>query len=455
MIICTCFSRTITELGRTVQHSPLARVAIRAIPDDTLLEIFKFYVDHIYHEVALFRSKWYQTVHHMVKDIVAWHTLVHVCRKWRYVVFDSPRWLHLELLCTNRSPAKKMLVVRPALPIFINVANGGRCQWPGVTNVISALKRHDLVCRIRILGVPNSLLKSSAIKKQFPMLTDLTLHSYEDYEDNAPAIPDLFLGGSAPRLRSLEFAGIPFLFPALGRLLLSATDLVTFRLLDLPNSGYRDISPELLATNLSVLTKLQELSIDFRYPRSRADRERRHPPLLKRLVLPSLNEFSFKGNSEYLEDVVDRIDAPALDRVTITFFNQLVFDTPLLRDFVRRTEVFQESHRADVSFAGFHIELTLSRRGGVKNHHTLVVQISSRAIDWQLSSLARFCSTSITPLPTLEYLSIHTGPLWWKASIDGMDNAQWLELLHPFVTEGPGLIRVLSSACCARPGRTH
>ena len=69
---------------------------------------------------------------------------------------------------------------------------------------------------------------------------------------------------------------------------------------------------------------------------------------MKRLVLPSLTEFNFKGDSEYLEDIVGRIDAPALDRFTITFFNQLVFDTPLLRNFFSRTEVFQETHRAEV-----------------------------------------------------------------------------------------------------------
>ena len=277
-------------------------MTVSALPDDALLEIFKFYVDQIY-------------------DKDAWHTLVHVCRKWRYVVFSSPRWLHLELRCTNKSPAKTMLDVWPALPIVIDayITNSRRS---GVRNLIAALKRHDLVCRINIWGVPHSLLKSAAMKKRFPELTDLTIRSNED---NTPVIPDSFLDGSAPRLQSLEFRGIPFPFPALGKLLLSATNLVTLRLFDIPHSGY--ISPDLIVTSLSALTRLQELFIDFRSPRSRADRERRHPSLLKRVVLSSLTELYFKGDSEYLEDVVGRIDVSSLARFTITFFNQLVFAT--------------------------------------------------------------------------------------------------------------------------------
>ena len=391
-----------------MKHSP--RVPINALPDDAFLEIFKFYVDRIRH-----------------KD--AWHTLVHVCRKWRYVVFSSPRWLHLELRCTNKSPVKKLLDIWPALPIVIDayITNSRRS---GVRNLIAALKPHDVVCRIKIWRVPNSLLKSAAMKKRFPKLAGLMLSSNES---NAPVIPRSFLGGSAPRLRSLDFSGIPFPFPALGKLLLSATNLVACHLLDIPNSGI--ISPDLIVTTLSTLTRLRKLSIGFRSPRSRADRERRHLSLLKRLVLPSLTDFYFEGDSEYLEDIVGRIDAPALDSVTIYFFNQLVFDTPLLRDFFGRTKPFQEPHRADV-LVSIAIKFRLFQLKGTAEHCMLEVTISSKVAEWQLSSLAQFCSSSLPPLPTLERLSIRdkesilVRPEWAR----DMESSPWLELLHPFVT---------------------
>ena len=388
-----------------MQYSP--RVTISALPDDALLEIFKFHVDQIY-------------------SADGWHTLVHVCRKWRYVVFASPRWLRLELLCTNRNPVKRMLDIWPALPIVIE-AHIDNSRRSGVTNIIAALKRHDLVCRIDIWGVPNSLLKSAAIKKRFPQLTDLALWSNEE---NAPAIPDSFLGGSAPRLRSLEFRGIPLPFPALGKLLLSTTDLVSLCLEDIPISGIS--SPQQIVTNLSALTKLHDLWIYFRSPRSRADRERRHSTLLKRLVLPSLAEFYFKGDSEYLEDIVGRMDTPALGKVTITFFNQLVFGTPLLRDFFSRMVVLQEPHRAEVCFTPSSVNFMLFQRNGMGGHHILEVGISCFVSEWQLSSLAQFCGTSLPPLPTLERLSIRENVAGlWK---DDMESSQWLELLRPFVT---------------------
>jgi len=389
------------------------RGTISTLPDDVLLGIFKSYVTGYVDQDY---------------DKDEWHTLVHVCRKWRYVVFAFPRWLRLELRCTNKIPVKKMLDVWPALPIVIDAKITNKWR-SGVTNVIAALKGHDLVCRIKFWGVPNWLLKSAVIKKPFPELTDLALHSNEE---NAPIIPDLFLGGSAPRLQSLEFRGIPFLFPALGRLLLSATDLSTFRLLNVPISGY--ISPELIVTALSALTRLQELFINFRSPRSGADREHPPPSLLRRLVLPSLTEFHFKGDSEYLEDIVGRMDAPALDRVAVTFFNQLVFDTPLLRDFFSCTELFQKPDRADVFFTRSSIDFTLSQGEGILDRRILEVGISSSVPEWQLSSLAQFLSASLPTLPTLERLSIHADFSFSSQYFPSdMENNQWLELLRPFV----------------------
>jgi len=387
-----------------VQRSP--RGTISTLPHHVLLEIFKFYVDQIFHADA-------------------WHKLVHVCRHWRYVVFASPRWLRLELRCTNRSPVKKM-DVWPALPIVIDgyITNSRRS---GVRNLITALKRHDLVRKIKIWGVLNSLLKSAAMKKRFPELTDLKLFSDED---DAPVIPDSFLGGSAPRLKSLEFRGIRFLFPVLRELLLSATDLVTLRLLDIPSSGI--VSPDQIVTSLSAMTCLQELSIGFRSPRP--DQERRHPSLLNRFVLSRLTTFYFKGDSEYLENIVGGINAPALDGVQITFFEQPVFDTPLLRDFFSRAEAFQESHQAGVVVTSSAIKFMLFQPGGEAKRCMLEVMISSRVAERQVSSLAQFCSTSLPPLPALEHLFFRLDVLWGRQSSGLLGSALWLELLHPFVT---------------------
>ena len=386
--------------------SPL--VTISVLPDDALLEVFKFYVDQFHHEDA-------------------WHLLVHVCRRWRCLVFASPRWLHLELRCTNRSPVKKMLDIWPAVPIVINASIGATQRW-GLNNIVAALKRHNLVCRITIGDVPDSLLKSGVMKKRFSKLTHLVLRSFEE---NVPVIPDSFLDGSAPRLRVLHFRRIPFPFPALGKLLLSATNLVTLLLEDIPKLGY--ISSKRITRVLPSLTMLRHFSIGYRFPRSHADRSRQHPPLLKRLVLPSLTEFSFKGDSEYLENIVGRIDTPSLESVNITFFNQLIFSTPLLRDFFSRTTIPQEPHRAEIWFFGYHIDICLFQRERPAGCHMLKVVLLSRVPEWQLSSMAEFCSTSLPPLPTLERLRI-VAPRPTADLPRDMESSQWLELVRSFVT---------------------
>jgi hypothetical protein len=105
-----------------------------------------------------------------------------------------------------------------------------------VGNIIALLERSDLVRRISQVHV---LVYSSrelediweAMPVPFPELTHLMLHHYVQTEPVLP-LSDTFLGGSAPRLRSLKLDGIPY--PGLPKLLLSATHLTSLYLGDIP-----------------------------------------------------------------------------------------------------------------------------------------------------------------------------------------------------------------------------
>ena len=92
------------------------------LPDVALLEIFDFYLD----------GEWME----------AWHTLVHVCQKWRNVVFGSPRRLNLELSCTGRTPVRETIDAWPRLPI--SVWGHGHNKW-GMDNIIAALEHNDRI----------------------------------------------------------------------------------------------------------------------------------------------------------------------------------------------------------------------------------------------------------------------------------------------------------------------
>jgi len=343
-------------------------------------------------------------------------------------VFASPHRLKLQLLCTIKNPLQKTLDIWPELPIVIGgdliMSTPHSKPWYA-NNIIAALKQHDRVAKIDMNEIPRSLLtrlRATEMRDPFSALTSLRLHSSLD----APALPDSFLGGSTPRLQTLSLCGIPF--PALPSLLLSTRDLVELRLWNIPLFGH--ISPDAMVTCLSALTRLKSLVLTFQSPRSRADRENRLVLRLTRPVLPTLTSFNFAGDTEYLEHIVGQIDTPLLAQFKITFFHQLVYDTPLLHRFIGRTEMFK-AHRAELIFGACEVEAKLYPRNDD--------EISSLAIckpfDWSLSSVgvAQVCDLALSTLPTLdlEHLKIRI-VLGWDD--DDVENAQWVALLHPFTS---------------------
>lgn len=244
-------------------------------------------------------------------------------------------------------------------------------------------------------------------------------------DEAAPVISDSFMDGCAPGLRYLELEHIPF--PGLPKLLLSATHLIELYLSIIPHPGY--ISPEAMVTSLSMLINLETLSLQFQSPRSHPDWEDRPPSPTTRSVLPSLTYFRFKGVSEYLEDLVARIDALRLNGLDVTFFNQIDFDTPQLAQLISRTSTFKAPNEASVFFRDSAASVTLLSQTAV--HEGPEIAISCRESDWQLSSLAQVCASSMPLLSTVEKLYIQSVP-WpgpWK---NGIENTQWLEFLRSF-----------------------
>ena len=390
------------------------------LPDDVLLDIFHFHVVQPWEERK-----------HEEKTMKAWQSLVHVCRRWRSVVFGSPRRLNLRLVCSSSTPAGDTADIWPALPLVIEDWND---DIGSVDNIVALLERSDLVRRITqitLWGLSSSQLEdtSEAMQVPFPELTVLLLHRYDGNEQVLP-LSDSFLGGSAPQLRSLYLNYIPY--PGLPKLLLSATHLTDLHLHDIPHSGY--ISPEAMVACLSTLTSLERLSLGFESPLSRPDMESRRLRPQTRTVLPVLGLFRFRGVGEYLEDLVACIDAPRLGSLDITFFNDIVFDTPQLTQFIRLTPTFKAFDIASVVFLGYTATITLSRAHKLPNG-TFKVGISCRELDWQLSFLEQVCTSSLPPLSTLEDLYIMEGPKgrpWPQDWKDITDYAQWLELLHSF-----------------------
>jgi hypothetical protein len=377
------------------------------LPDDVLLEIFDF----------LLREN---------RRIEEWMTLAHVCQRWRSVIFQSPLRLNLQLLCTPTTRARD-LNIWPPLPLIIDDYSIFSDEI-GVDNIMAALDHTDRVCQITLKYFSNPKLEyvvnSAAMQKTYPDLTNLELSVYDD--ESRPMIPDSFLGGTAPRLRSLQLFNVPFL--GLPKLLLSTTHLVDLDLY-IPRFGY--IPPETMATSLFALTNLEFLRLKFRYPRPRPSLESRRPPPLTRSILPSLTKVEFEGVSEYLEEILARIDVPRLNELDITFFNQIIFDTPQLFQFISRRPTLRALEKGHITFDSAAVSVRFSSE--TSDYGVLNVRILCTASEWQLSSLEQVCTSSLPPVSTLEDLYIVEGgyrPPRWQ---DDVENTVWLDLLRSFV----------------------
>src|SRR5580658_3171360 len=108
--------------------------------------------------MILYRNKW---------EIEAWILLVHVCRRWRCLVFRSPRRLNLQLCCTQETPAKETMDVWPALPL---VVIDYMSQYPisGMDNIITVLGQSNRVCEVLLSGLAGWQLEEVLAAMQVP-----------------------------------------------------------------------------------------------------------------------------------------------------------------------------------------------------------------------------------------------------------------------------------------------
>lgn len=394
-----------THPSATPSMSPLAlksaKSTIHILPDDVLLEIFDFCRG----------SNEYCTQR-------VWRPLVHVCRRWRHIIFASPGHLHLLLVCDIGMPVRKSLDIWPSLPIALLYSPKDK---EDTDNIIAAFKRHDRISWIALNKLTSPVLEQfvRVMQKPLPTLTGLHLRSFDEM-DPSPVVPDAFLGGSAPELKNIFLEGVAF--QALPRLVASATYLTKLRLHRIPDIGY--IEPEVMATCLTALPKLEELHIEFQSPRSRPPRIR--PRLRTRTNLLALTYFLFRGDSTYLEDLIAQIEAPNLDGLKIRFFMDFILAIPKLHDFISSVERFKQPKWA-------HLELYLwPFRIALGFPTSLELGTSCDRLEERVSWMARLCNALSLHISHVECLEI-TGDTDSQVELhESMVSMRWLALFRSF-----------------------
>ncbi|KAI0270303.1 hypothetical protein BGY98DRAFT_264291 [Russula aff. rugulosa BPL654] len=360
---------------------PYNRRTIDVLPDEVLLAIFDFYVVP-YQDVDLFDAVVGEQ--DAVKRIESWQSLVHVCRRWRGLVFGSPRRLNLQLYYdSERSATKTLDVWPPCLSSF-------RDMFPKRRWIVSSLNSSTAIAFVKSVSAATQLRKLTNFGRQcrchsrssqictfhleaFPMCQFFPIHSWVDLPhayDTSPWIPFHF--------RHYQNY---FCLPR------------TSSILSLRYSSFRVLFTEAMATCLFVLTSLESLRLEFESPQSSPDQENRRSPPRTLPVLPALSFFSFKGVNEYLEELVARVDTPRLYQF--------------------RSSTLRAPNKAHVFF----------------DSQTAWIKLQPQASNEEYFEI---CATSSPLFFTTENLFISEGydaPLDWKG---GIENIEWLELLLPF-----------------------
>ena len=290
------------------------------LSDDILLEMFGFILRH-----SDFQWKW--------------RRLLHVCRRWRQIIFLSPLRLDLQLLCTFGTPVRKCLGYWPAFPLVIDYSmSRNKSLDRGITpkdvdDIFAALEQRDRVRHIN-LSVSSSLMAVlfAVMEEPFPALTHLLLSCTdpdkvqvledededEDGDGDGLVIPSNFLSGSAPRLHEISFFNIPF--PTIPAIISSASGLVKLQLENVPWTPFPP--PEAMVSCLAVLTRLEDISIEFQSQLSTRRRNHLRPSPETRVVLPVVASILYKGDNTYLEDFVARINTPLLNSIDIMYSDE-------------------------------------------------------------------------------------------------------------------------------------
>ena len=393
------------------------RTHVNILDDDSLLQIFRYY--RLEDE-----DDWYLRL--------SWRKLVHVCRRWRYLMYGESSYMDMCLLFTNGSPSMDPPSHLPhLLPLVIVCSDRTKTMTRnGEDNIHLGIQQHGRVRQV-LLRAPSSSLRVwlEPMNEHFPGLRDLSLFSTTT-EEMSLVLPELL---QAPDLRHLSLHGVGL--PRGLSLLSSMISLSTLSLTHIRSSCY--FPPGHLVTQLQGLPYLEELSIGFAIPIPQlplpSSEEKLLPSPTLPVALPTLKRFTFRGEDDYFDNPIARIDTPLLEQLSLTLLYDIAFTLVNLTEFIHRTKGI-----------GCLVARVIHNEDGTSLHTSnyeaqdigkLSLNVDCKSLDWTIHSAAQVCSA-------LEKVLSSVGELTLYLDVDGMpsdweitrDDKQWHELLLPFIS---------------------
>ena len=412
------------------QHDPYTNrphiPSIHILDDDSLLRIFFFYRLVLFGEFEddhMFRLQARECAHGRW-----WHKLIHVCRRWRYLVFASASHLGLCLVCTHGTPVADMLAYFPPLPLVIYHTDFAReMTAEDEEGIILALQHRDRVRRISLkIPTPNLKKVLLSMDDEFPILEYLDIGRLIKHNMSL-VLPKTF---QAPHLRHLIL--INFAIPIRSPLLTTAVGLVTLSLDWIHPSAY--FPPNDLLQRLSLMPQLEVLWIGFHSPVPNREVEMQllDTPTMTHITLPNLRWFAFQGVSAYLEALLPWMTTPLLEVLQILFFNQLTFSFTHLLQFISTRENLT-FRSAGFWFSPHALTMEVYPDHGAKTC-ALGMKVLCDHLDWQVASAAQIYDALRTAFSAVECIILRDGsgfsPL--EDRENAPDRTHWRELLRSF-----------------------
>ena len=346
-------------------------------------------------------------------------------------MFDLSSHLDICLFLTNHSPSVDTLSHLPPIPLIIDYSDTTTTMTlQDEDNICLGLEGHDRVRRVG-LQAPSSGFRLWLLRMDqlFPRLSDLSLlSSTAETDEMSQVLPETL---QAPNLRRLSLHGIGL--PTGLSFLSSAIALSTLSLTHIRPSCC--FPPGQLVTQLKGLPHLEELSIGFAIPISLPSSQGELlPSPIPPVTLPALRWLTFRGVDAYLDNLVAQVNAPLLERLSLTLYFDLTFTLVNLTDFIHRTEGFRWLV-AQVIFNsdGVSIDVDYIEQQGV-GKSSFHVNVNCEPVDWQIDSATQICSTLGGLLSTVQELTVDLRdfgmPSEWESTLE---DVPWHELLLPFI----------------------
>ena len=393
---------------------------INCLPDEILLEVFDSYRQNF--DDQQYDKQW--------RKKYAWFNLVHVCRRWRAVVFASCSRLDLNIVVGPEKPDQIETTLSRyfKLPILVDYSSrpggryGPRREITGsvLWRMRAALRERDRVRAISFGGGWPVDLLFDATNHPFPALESLVL-CFPFHEK--PYIPTTFLRGSDHSdlpLRRLKLYSCSLV--SVSGFLLFATALTDLTL-NVPYDTMRFESSQSQELILACLQGMQSLcSLDLTTPNHLPGSEFHYStpvPLLK------LTRFHYSGPGIFLNNLISGLSAPSLQNgcfrlgtISPVYLSRAIDD------------VREEFRSISVTFDIDCFRLLSSTQSGELSYSNLSFRFNVTYVSGRSDSITAIFRTPPTKLAMTEELALNFSR--WQMTMPILSEDSLREFLRQF-----------------------